>query len=90
MSEPTTICPVCVHVHADYNDEPCVSCGCDPTIAEAIDAFLASPQAAEELARCLHPEFWADAIPHEACCVPSAQRVLTAWQKVRHPEEAPE
>ncbi len=22
-------CPVCFHPHRDYDDEPCVSCGCD-------------------------------------------------------------
>ena len=65
----------------------------------AIDAFLASPQAAEELARALEPH-QTEAGPfsalvdeddrwHYHLASPSefASVLLTAWQKLRHPED---
>ena len=77
-------------------------------LAEAtVDAFLVSPQAAEELARAAdglwrkiwvesaalgwHYQTWMD----ESVAEPFdngdlAARLLTAWQKLRHPEDAPE
>lgn len=61
----------------------------DVVMESVLDAFLASPQAAEELARARH----------RACVMVTTQHAwdahldhakadLAAWQKVRHPEEA--
>lgn len=29
-------CPKCWHPHLDYNDEPCVSCGCEFGLKESL------------------------------------------------------
>ena len=57
-----------------------------------VDAFLASPQAAEELARALLRLAWPDwsdgkVWPYPGDEAETALVVLAAWQKVRHPEE---
>ena len=33
-----TQCPHCWHVHMDYNDEACVSCGCEYAIRDMAEA----------------------------------------------------
>ena len=49
--------------------------------AEAVAAWLRSPEAEEALARALHDEFWDESVPREEgerCCRPSAARLLRA------------
>lgn len=61
----------------------------------SIDAFLASPQAAEELARAVHSMkvdigracYHGPLADTGSYCGDDAAALLAAWQKVRHPEE---
>jgi hypothetical protein len=36
-------CPHCWHVHMDYNDEPCVSCGCEYALRDMAEAAAPTP-----------------------------------------------
>lgn len=71
----------------------------DVVMESVLDAFLASPQAAEELARALESEsarrFIAEAWVESGVSEPGyattdemVAAILAAWQKVRTPEEA--